>query len=206
MPRQVAAPPFCWSVRGYAGFLPPFSRESSTETCSALAMTGHRPRPIVGAERGGFRRGNLARSAYTALDVIALSAEEGLIVHRCLLIVLANVLASCATTAGYEKLLSSWVGAQEIDLVRSWGPPIQSYETGGRKFIVYSSSRTVYLPGSAPSYQTTVIGNTAYTNAVGGSPPMNIGKSCTTTFELDGSKVVSWSYKGNDCKAKLPRQ
>ncbi|MCG2739186.1 MAG: hypothetical protein L6300_02980 [Syntrophaceae bacterium] len=122
--------------------------------------------------------------------------------HRYLLIALATVLASCATTAGYEKVLKSWVGAQEIDLVRSWGPPIQSYEAGGRKFIVYSSHRNVYLPGTAPSYQTTVIGNTAYTNAVGGSPAMNISKSCTTTFELDGSKVVSWTYKGNACKAK----
>lgn len=122
--------------------------------------------------------------------------------QRFLLITFAAVLASCATTAGYEKLLNSWVGAQEIDLVRSWGPPIQSYETGGRKFIVYSSSRNVYLPGTAPSYQTTYIGNRAYTNAVGGSPAMNTDKSCTTTFELDSSKVVSWSYKGNDCKAK----
>lgn len=129
-------------------------------------------------------------------------AEEEPTMHRYLLIALAAVLASCATTAGYEKVLKSWVGAQEIDLVRSWGPPIQFYEAGGRKFIVYSSRRNVYLPGSAPSYQTTVIGNTAYTNAVGGSPAMNISKSCTTTFELDGSKVVSWTYKGNDCKAK----
>jgi hypothetical protein len=123
-------------------------------------------------------------------------------VHRYLIVAFVTVLASCATTAGYEKVLNSWRGAQEIDLVRSWGPPIQSYEAGGRKFIVYSSRRDVYLPGTAPSYQTTVIGNTAYTNAVGGSPAMNIVKSCTTTFELDGSRVVSWSYKGNACKAK----
>lgn len=122
--------------------------------------------------------------------------------QRFLLLFLVVFLASCATTAGYEKLLNSWIGAQEIDLVRSWGPPIQSYETGGHKFIVYASNRNVYVPGTAPSYQTTYIGNSAYTNAVGGSPAMNINKSCTTTFELDGSKVVSWSYKGNDCKAK----
>lgn len=111
-------------------------------------------------------------------------------------------LSACATTAGYEKMLNSWVGAQEIELVRRWGPPQQSYEAGGRKFIVYSAQRNVYIPGVAPTYQTNVVGNTAYTTAVGGSPPMNIGMSCTTTFELDASRVVSWSYKGNDCKAK----
>jgi hypothetical protein len=110
--------------------------------------------------------------------------------------------AGCATTAGYEKVLNSWVGAQEIDLVRSWGPPIQAYEAGGRKFIVYAARRNIYLPGTAPTYQTNVIGNTAYTTPVGGSPSMNINMSCTTTFELDGSRVVAWTYKGNDCKAK----
>lgn len=121
---------------------------------------------------------------------------------RCFAIICLLALSACATTAGFEKVLNSWVGAQEIDLVRSWGPPVQAYEAGGRKFIVYSSRRNVYLPGTAPTYQTNVIGNTAYTTAVGGSPAMNIGMSCMTTFELEGSRVVSWSYKGNDCKAK----
>jgi len=120
--------------------------------------------------------------------------------YRYLLIAIS--LVGCATTAGYEKVLNSWVGAQEVDLVRSWGPPAQSYETGGRKFIVYTSHRNIYLPGTTPTYQTTVVGNTAYTNAVGGNPAMTIGKSCIVTFELEDSKILSWSHKGNDCKAK----
>ncbi len=122
--------------------------------------------------------------------------------NRRLSICITALLTACATTAGYEKVLNSWVGAQELDLVRSWGPPAQAYEAGGRKFIVYTSRRNVYMPGVAPTYQTTVVGNTAYTNPVGGSPAMNIGMSCATTFELDNSRIVSWSYKGNDCKAK----
>lgn len=121
---------------------------------------------------------------------------------RRLIVIGLVALSGCATTAGYEKMLDSWVGAQEIDLVRRWGPPQQSYEAGGRKFIAYSAQRNVYVPGVAPTYQTNVIGNTAYTTAVGGSPSMNISKLCITTFELDASRVVSWSYKGNDCKAK----
>lgn len=123
--------------------------------------------------------------------------------YRYPFIVIAVVaLTACATTAGYEKLVNSWVGAQEIDLVRSWGAPVQTYEAGGRKFIVYTSHRNVYVPGMAPTYQTTIIGNTAYTNPVGGSPDMNITRSCTTTFELEGTKIVSGSYRGNGCKAK----
>ena|SRR5713226_10404375 len=110
-------------------------------------------------------------------------------------------LAGCATTANYEKILNSWVGFTELDLIRKWGPPQQSYEAGGRKFLVYSSSRNVYLPGTAPSYTTTVIGNTAYTNRVGGTPSQNIGLSCQTTFEISSEKIVSWRWQGNDCTA-----
>jgi hypothetical protein len=121
---------------------------------------------------------------------------------RFLVIICLAMLSACATTAGYEKALNAWLGSQEIDLVRSWGPPVQTYETSGRKFIVYSSQSNVYIPGTAPSYQTTVVGNTVYSTPVGGSPAMNISQSCVTTFELDGSRILSWSYKGNDCKAK----
>lgn len=110
-------------------------------------------------------------------------------------------LAGCATTANYEKILNSWIGNTELDLIRKWGPPQQSHETGGRKFLVYTSSRNVYIPGTEPSYTTTVIGNTAYTNPVGGTPGENIGLSCQTTFEISGDRIVSWRWEGNDCTA-----
>lgn len=115
---------------------------------------------------------------------------------------LAAVLAGCATTANYEKILDSWVGASEIDLVRKWGTPQRVYETGGTKFLTYASSRNIYLPGTAPTYQTTYIGNTAYTNRIGGTPGQNIGMTCVTTFEVRNDRIVSWRWEGNDCKAR----
>ena len=111
-------------------------------------------------------------------------------------------LAACATTQGYKQLCDFWVGVGEVTLVERWGVPDQSYETGGKKFIVYSSNRNVYLPGLAPTYQTTFAGNKAYTRQIGGSPAMNINKSCITTFELEDSKVISYSFEGNDCLAQ----
>lgn len=117
------------------------------------------------------------------------------------LIVTLFALTSCATTANYEKILNSWVGDTELNLIRKWGPPRQTYETGGSKFLVYLSTRNVYLPGTAPSYTTTVIGNTAYTNPIGGTPGQNIGLSCQTTFEISGERIVSWRWQGNDCIA-----
>ena len=118
------------------------------------------------------------------------------------LIAILFALAGCATTANYEKILQSWVGDTELNLIRKWGPPRQSYEAGGSKFLVDSSSRNVYLPGTAPSYTTTVIGNTAYTNPVGGTPGQNIGLSCESTFEISGERIVSWRWQGNDCTAR----
>lgn len=125
--------------------------------------------------------------------------REGIIVKKLLICAAFLSVAGCATTAKYESVLGSWIGSSELDLVRSWGPPANSYETGGTKFIVYSSSRNVQLAGTAPTYTTNVIGNTAYTNSYGGTPAQNIAFSCETTFELQNEIIVSWSYRGNDC-------
>jgi hypothetical protein len=111
------------------------------------------------------------------------------------------LLAGCAARANYENVLNSWVGATELDLVRKWGVPQQSYETGGRKFLVYSSSRNMILPGSPPTYTTTVVGNTVYKNRVGGIPDQYMELNCKTTFELENEKVLSWRWQGNDCTA-----
>ncbi|WP_153307520.1 lipoprotein [Desulfospira joergensenii] len=118
------------------------------------------------------------------------------------LLLLALVVSSCATTAGYKKIVESWIGASELDLIRSWGPPQQTYETGGVKFLVYNSSRNVYLPGRAPTYSTKVIGNTAYTTSSGGRPARNLNYNCQTTFEVIDDKIVSWKFRGNDCTAE----
>lgn len=106
---------------------------------------------------------------------------------RCLILAAALVVASCATTGGYESSLKPWAGAQEADLLRAWGTPARSYEANGRKFIVFEAQREIHLPDSSDEGQ------------AGGSIGMDVGLSCTTTFELENSKVVSWSYKGDDC-------
>ena len=117
-------------------------------------------------------------------------------------IALVSFISGCATTEGYKQVVNSWVGSPEINLIRSWGAPQQSYESGGTKFLIYNSARNVYLSGSSPTYTTTVIGNTAYTNSHGGSPAQNLNFSCQTTFEVQNGTIMSWSFKGNDCKAK----
>ncbi|HCL3314561.1 TPA: hypothetical protein N2A14_002569 [Pseudomonas aeruginosa] len=111
------------------------------------------------------------------------------------------LLAGCATAAKYEASLNTYVGKPELDLVRDWGAPAQTYETGGSKFLMYSSRRTLVFPGTPPTYTTSYSGYQAYTTTTGGTPPARIPMSCETTFEVIDGKVSSWTYKGNDCTA-----
>ncbi len=112
------------------------------------------------------------------------------------------VLSGCATTANYEKLLSSWVGQSEVDLLRSWGPPQQQYQSGEVKFLTYDRRSNVFVPGTAPTFQTNIIGNTAYTTAIGGSPAYNIPTACRTTFEVQNDRVTTWRWEGNACRSR----
>lgn len=128
------------------------------------------------------------------------SKEE--IMKRLSILIMAMLLSACATEAKYQRILDTWTGSDELDLIRSWGAPQQSYEAKGHKFLVYSNDRNIVLPGSSPTYQTNVYGTTAYTTSYGGSPAMNLNMSCTTTFEVVDGKIYSWSYRGNDCTAQ----
>lgn len=112
------------------------------------------------------------------------------------------LLAGCATTAKYEKVLNTWVGSSEKDLVRKWGPPQGVYESDGTRYLTYNSSRNLFMPGVAPTYTTQYVGNTAFTSASGGMPAQNIAMSCQTTFELTNGLITSWRWQGNDCTAQ----
>ncbi len=124
---------------------------------------------------------------------------------RCATVLIAAVfLAGCATSENYEKVLDTWVGSTEAELVSSWGPPNSFYESDGTRFLTYVRSRSGYIPGTAPTYQTTIIGNTAYTSSYGGSPGFSYSKHCKTTFTISGGTISTWRYEGNNCTALDP--
>ncbi len=111
-------------------------------------------------------------------------------------------LSSCATTANYEKILDSWLGQSEGSLIDSWGPPDSAYETGNKKYLTYTRSSTGYVPGTAPTYQTTIIGSVAYSTPVGGSPGFSLNYHCKTTFTVNYGTINNWRYEGNNCVAR----
>ena len=118
------------------------------------------------------------------------------------LIIPLVLLFGCATTANYEKVLNSWVGSQESALVSSWGPPSSVYQSDRVKYLTYSKSNSGYVPGVAPSYQTTYVGNTAYTSPVGGSPGFAYNSNCSTTFTVTSGVITNWRYEGNACRSR----
>ena len=144
---------------------------------------------------------------------------------KVLLLLVAIVLSGCATTANYEKILSSWVGSSVDNLVASWGPPQSSYDlSNGGKVIEYVRSRNVQMGGySYTSPQTTYqsgttsaygTGGYAYGNYSGTSttyvqkqtPTYNIAMLCKTRFTVNGAGIITkWSWQGNDCTALDPK-
>ncbi len=113
---------------------------------------------------------------------------------------LVLLIAACATEAGYAKVLDSWMGANEETLIESWGPPASVYESGGAKYITYVASSSGYVPGVAPSYQTTVYGSTAYTTPYGGTKGFFYNRNCATTFKIVNGVISHWQWKGNNCR------
>lgn len=108
-------------------------------------------------------------------------------------------LSGCMTASQYEEILNSWVGSSEQSLIESWGPPSSHYISGNTKYLTYSSQGSMTIPGTQPTYQSTVIGNQIYTNSYGGTAPTTINLSCQQTFTVENGYIKSWSYKGNNC-------
>lgn len=112
----------------------------------------------------------------------------------------ALLVSACATTANYERTLNSWLGHKEEELVASWGPPQNVYVTpSGARILTYTDAGTVYLPGTPPSYRSTVIGNTVYSRPYGGTSPMALDYSCTTHMTVEHGVITHWRYEGNNC-------
>jgi len=115
------------------------------------------------------------------------------------------MLAACATEEAYRAALQSWIGAREQQLVSHWGPPEGFYEAEGVRFLTYQKSSSHYSPGTPPRYETTMIGNQAYTRAIGGSDGYVVNLNCKTSFEVRNSVITSYRFEGNNCVAYPPK-
>lgn len=123
--------------------------------------------------------------------------------RRWIVIAAAAALAACqsATSEGFDRFASVFVGQPERAIIDRFGVPDRSYSTGGSKYLAFTRSRTFSDPGVAPSYQSTAIGNTIYTKPIGGIGPSLSTVECTLTFRLEHGAVAGYSFRGEACRA-----
>lgn len=133
---------------------------------------------------------------------------------KCALL-LAALLAGCATRGGFETIMNNWVGRSESDLVAKYGPPNGLYiAPDGARILTFTKGGNVRI-GGATTYQpvtSTTTGNIYGSN--GGSatyranttsyqavqqPTYNIAQSCTVNFKLVNDRIESWQADGNHC-------
>gem|GEM_PF-1118654 len=144
-----------------------------------------------------------------------------------MLLYVCLVLAGCATTANYEKILQSWIGSDADHLVSTFGAPdkTSTLSDGGRVIeyvrrgnmqlggFTYTTPQTTYHYGSLSAYGR--YGGSAYGSYSGTSttyvqqqtPMYNIPLVCITRFRISpANKVIDWQWEGNSCKALPPEQ
>lgn len=111
------------------------------------------------------------------------------------------LMTSCATSANYHKVLNAWVGEDETALVAKWGKPDKTYEVDGFTYLVYTKSGQASSPGINSESQNTVAGTSIFGGANAWIPSLTFWSSCQTTFEIQKAKVVTFEFKGADCRS-----
>lgn len=121
---------------------------------------------------------------------------------------LALALAACATTANYQKLMDSLVGADVNEVLRTWGPPTQTTTMpNGNRLLVYERAGSYTTPmtvSPSPNVVTragnVIIAQPGPTTIVGGE---TVETLCRTNIEVDASgRIVSAQFTGNSCRAR----
>ena len=115
---------------------------------------------------------------------------------RAALLSVLLLLAACDPYAlqRREAALSAYVGMSESDLVRSFGVPTRTFETGGRRFLAYDEGSVNIIPGGPYAWRPWGWGYYG-----GAFPPQVVQTFCETTFEVANGKVVGFSLRGNAC-------
>ena len=114
--------------------------------------------------------------------------------------IISLTIGGCVSGTQLSSQLSMLDGKTESEVINYLGPPKNVYESNGNKFLTFSSSRSVTYSMPA-TYQTTIIGDTAYTNQTGGGI-QNINCSWAVTFTFrNGISIGSRWHDTTNCGA-----
>ena len=109
-----------------------------------------------------------------------------------LTLIIVILISGCAsifpTTRNYDILLNNWVGKHVDDLVKSWGPPQNSYTLSDKGTVIeFYRSRIVKYHRYDYEEEDKFEVDTLW---------------CKTIFVLDQKgMILSWKHDGNDCRA-----
>lgn len=81
------------------------------------------------------------------------------------------------TAEGYTQIMESWENASELQLIKQWGVPYQTYEVEDQKYLLYKEENNFTLNGNYFHFY------------------------CDTTFTIENGIITYWKYSGNNCKA-----
>ena len=101
------------------------------------------------------------------------------------------LLASCATTGKYQRVLQSWMGADVNRPMQVWGPPSSEYR----------------MPNGDTMYTWLWVGGTLVTASYNQYWNMVTAGSvtywCKTTFTAGSTGILyNWRWEGNACKSR----
>ena len=102
-------------------------------------------------------------------------------------VALLAVAASCATEAGYRRMVMSWHDREFRNLARQWGPPTRVLpdDDGGRMVVYERRGGTVVVPV--------------------GRAMVAVQNWCETTFFVSREGIIDDAvWRGNDCEANYP--
>lgn len=117
---------------------------------------------------------------------------------RPLVLITLLLLACCSNRPQREAVLNGMIGMPEADLVRQWGVPSRTLETGGRRFLAYREERTS-LVGGGPAFGAGYWGWPGGWRWSGAWPASVVEWVCETTFEVVDGRIATWSLRGNAC-------
>jgi hypothetical protein len=111
-----------------------------------------------------------------------------------------TLLAGCAyPNPQHVAALNAMIGKSEADLVRAYGVPSRSVETGGSKFVAYSQHKIESFPDGPYWGGYGWHGGWGWWGRGGWGYPDIEEFDCETTFELKQGLVKGWNLRGNAC-------
>jgi hypothetical protein len=135
-------------------------------------------------------------------------------------VLLACLLAGCATSGGFEKTMNTYVGVPEWSLIQDMGPPTSVYDVGdGSKIISYSRSGNMVVGGGTQIQPVTSNTRGTLTGPYGGQttyngtttmyqqvqqPAYNVPLSCTVNFIVAGGASRGGARRATTARTSHP--